>query len=167
MPRIEWTPDQDSRIREGHAKGQSVSAIAEDMGLNKGHISRRMKTLGLTVASPTKLVVATQAVRDRIAQQREELAQLALADAMNLRERIWDEYEIVANTPDGPQRMTLDLPDAKAVADFANAIGHLVKTHENLERIGSARSSDVAKAALTQMQQALEALANEVDDDND
>jgi len=158
---IEWTPAQDSRIREGHARGESVTAIAENLGLNKGHVSRRMKRLGLITDNPANLTAATQAVRDRIAQQREELAQLALADAYHLRQRLWEEYEVVVNTPNGPMRETMDLPDAKAASDLAAAYERMIKAHENLERIGSARSSDVAKAALTQMQQALETLAAE------
>lgn len=165
---IEWTPQQDSRIREGHAKSEALQTIADDLDLNKGHVSRRMKALGLTGNAQTKsLAAATQTTRDRLAAQREELATFAIADALNIRERIWEQYEVVVNTPAGPARETMDLPDAKAIAEFTTAIERLVKTHENLERIGSARSSDVAKAALTQMQQALEALAAEVDADDD
>ena len=166
MPRIEWTPQQDSTLRELHARGQSVGDIAQALDLNRGHVSRRMKLHGLTPNGRTP-EAATQATRDRLAAQREQLASNVLADALNLRERIWDEYEIIANSPAGPMKMTLDLPDAKAVADFTSAVDRLITTHANLERIGAARSSDVAKAALTQMQQALEALTNEVDNDND
>lgn len=146
MPRIEWTPQQDSTLRELHARGQSVGDIAQELDLNRGHVSRRMKLHGLIPNNPTP--AATDAVKEKLGAQREHLAALALADALNLRDRIWDEYEIIANTPAGPMKMTLDLPDAKAVADFTNAIGNLVKTHENLERIGKARIADVAKSNL-------------------
>lgn len=161
---IEWTPAQDSRIREGHARGESIHHIGEDMGLNKGHISRRMKALGLVGAQQSpSLAAATQTTRDRLAAEREHLATLAIADALNIRERIWDEYEVVVNTPDGPRREILELPDAKAVSEFVAAMERLVKTHENLERIGSARSSDIAKAALTEMQHALQKLTTETE----
>lgn len=167
MPRPEWTPEQDSTLREHHARGETLATISRHLdGINVGHISRRMKRLGLT-PNGHGTEAATQATRDRLAAQREQLASAVLSDALNLRERIWDEYVVIANSPDGPREITLDLPDAKAVAEFTAAVDRLITTHANLERIGAARSSDVAKAALTQMQQALEALTNEVDNDND
>jgi hypothetical protein len=164
MAQIKWTPEEDSTLREHHARGHSLAAISEALdGMNIGHISRRMKRMGLT-PNGKSTEPATQATRDRLAAQREQLASAVLADAIHLRERIWDQYVIIANSPEGPQQITLDLPDAKAVAEFTAAVDRLVTTHANLERIGAARSSDVAKAALTQMQQALEALAAAIDE---
>jgi hypothetical protein len=164
MPRHEWTPEQDSTLREHHARGASLATISQHLdNLNVGYISRRMKRLGLTPNGRTA-EAATQATRDRLAAQREQLAALVLADALNLRERIWDEYVVIANSPDGPREITLDLPDAKAVAEFTAAVDRLITTHANLERIGAARSSDVARAALTKMQEALEELARETND---
>ncbi|MBM4514621.1 hypothetical protein GS438_18980 [Rhodococcus hoagii] len=67
-----------------------------------------------------------------------------------------EEYEIIVSTRAGIERKTPELPDAKAVSDFSNAVQKLVATHENLTRLGAGSSADHAKSMLMKMQEALQ-----------
>lgn len=155
MPRWEWTPDQDATLREHHAQGNTQTHIANTIGCTQPDISRRAKQLGLLWHINTATAAMNQVTRDKSAQARAQLADAVLADAIALRERIWDQYTVIVQTPAGPQTEVLELPDAKAVAEFTNAVERLIKTHENLTRMGAGKSTDHAKSMLVQMQEAL------------
>lgn len=150
---MEWTPEADAILREHHALGSSQKVTADAIGgdCQQKDVSRRMKRLGL-LARTQKFAAANDETRERLAHERGLLAAQALADAVNLRERIWDTYDVVVNTPDGPRVETLDLPDAKAVSDFANAVNKLALTHENMTRMGAGKATDMAKSMLHKVQ---------------
>lgn len=164
----EWTPEADAILREHHALGSSqkvtAAAISPDCGQHE--VSRRMKRLGL-LARTQKFAAANDETRERLAHERGLLAAQALADAVNLRERIWDTYDVVVNTPDGPRVETLDLPDAKAVSDFANAVNKLALTHENMTRMGAGKATDMAKSMLHKVQNDLAKYAAEYEQEVD
>ncbi|WP_230594155.1 hypothetical protein [Rhodococcoides fascians] len=113
-----------------------------------------MKRLGL-LARSQKFAAANEETRERLALQRAELAEAVLADAINLRERIWTEYTYYEKGPNGPELVTLDVPDAKAVSDFTNAVAKMIWTLDNLTRMGAGRNTEQAKSMLIQMQEAL------------
>ncbi len=150
----EWTPDEEATLRRLHADGHSYGYIAGALDCNKRFVAQKASKLGLTPNHPRE-ESATDAVREKLAARREALADAALADCENLRERLWDDYTVVFNTPDGLRTETLELPDAKAVREFAGAIKDLASVHERLELIGKARASDVQKANLTVLFQRL------------
>ncbi|OZE88043.1 hypothetical protein CH304_00290 [Rhodococcus sp. 15-649-1-2] len=166
-PRPQLTPAIESAIRQGHALGHSQASIADTLGHTQQSISRWAKRLGLiwdTVNAGA--IAAAERNRERIAAGRAQLAEQALADAINLRERIWEPYVVVGNSIAGPVEHELELPDAKAVSDFAKAVEKLILTHENLTRLGAATSAAAAASVLAEMQAALEQFAaeDEVDD---
>lgn len=164
------TPELEAAIREGHATGRSQAAIAEHVTaagiatITQVQVSRLAKRLGLVWSISPNVAAMNDKIRERMATQRAMLAEQALADAISLRERIWDEYTVVVGTPDGPTEHTLDLPDAKAVNDFAAAVERLVKTHENLTRLGAGTDTDYAKSTLAKMHDVLSALAADAAD---
>ena len=153
--RHELTPEHEAAIREGHAIGRSQADISRDLGIPQQVVSRWAKRLGLLWNISPNVAAMNDKIRERIAHNRAILAEAAIADAIALRERIWDQYEVITSTPAGPERTTLDLPDAKAVSDFAAAVQRLVATHDNLTRMGAGSSADHAKSMLMQMQEAL------------
>ncbi len=160
---LEFTPEDDAAIREHHALGKSQKEIGQAIGRNQPSISRRMKQLGLLTRT-AKFAAANDETRERLAHERGLLAAQALADAVNLRERIWDSYEVVISTPTGPQSVVMDLPDAKAVSDFANAVNKLALTHENMTRMGAGKATDMAKSMLHKVQNDLAKYAAEYEE---
>lgn len=143
----EWTPEQEATLRRLHADGHSYGHIAGVLDCNVRFVAQRAARFGLT-PNHGRNEVAIEAVRDKIAGRRIALAEAALSDAINIRERIWDQYTVIANGPNGPERFEMDLPDAKAVREFASAIRDLIRVHEDLERIGKATAADVQKSTL-------------------
>ena len=150
---MEWTPEADAILREHHALGSSQKATADAIGgdCRQTDVSRRMKRLGL-LARTQKFAAANDETRERLALGRNNLAEAVLADAVALRERIWDEYTYYASGPNGPELVTLDVPDAKAVADFTNAVNKMVMTLDNLTRMNAGKSAEDAKSVLNQVQ---------------
>lgn len=157
------TPEAQAEIRAGHAAGRSLNSIARDLDINPSNVSRWAKREGLIWSGVPH---ASTVVRERLAYNRLRLAEAALADAIAIRERLWEEHEVVVSTPAGPQRVKLDLPDAKATAEYAAAIERLVKTHSVMSDFASGSLADHAKSMLVQMQEAL-LRAVEADEDGD
>ena len=155
MATLQLTIEQQATVHEGRAIGKSLTAIAKGLGVDKGDLSRWAKREGLAWSG---VPAAADVVRERLAYNRLLLAEAALADAIAIRERLWEEHEVVVNTPTGPQRVTLDLPDAKATAEYAAAIERLVKTHSVMSDFTGGSLVDHAKSTLVQMQTALQRL---------
>lgn len=150
------TPEREATIREGHALGRSQADIARELEIPQPIVSRWAKKLGIVWTISPNVAAMNDKTRERIAAGRALLAEKALAHALNLSDRIWEEYEVYISTPAGIEKKTLELPDAKAVSDFSNAVQKLVATHENLTRLGAGSSADHAKSMLMQMQEALQ-----------
>ena len=155
--------EDEAKIREGHMLGRSLNSIAKELGVNPSTVSRWAKREGLLW---TGVPAASTAVRDRLAFNRLRLAEAALADALAIRERLWEAHEVIVNTPAGPERMTMDLPDAKATAEFSKAVERLANTHSALSEYTKGASTEAAKSMLMQMQEALEKFAAEYDEEN-
>lgn len=170
---MEWTPEADATLRELNALGKSQKEIAEALGdCIQPRVSRRLKQLGILAARPQKFAAANTETRERLAAARATFAEAILNDAIELRQRLWEEYTYYASGPNGPELVTLDVPDAKAVADFTTAVNKLVSTLENLTRMGAGKSVDNAKSVLTQVQNDLAKFAdqyenNDADDEAD
>lgn len=160
MTRLQPTPDLEAKIREGHALGKSLSSIARDIGVDKGDLSRWAKRAGLTW---TGTPYASNVVRERLAYNRLLLAEAALADALAIRERLWDQHEVIVNTPEGPKLLTLDLPDARATADYAAAIERLIKSHSVMSESSKGSLVNDATSTLGRMRSALERYVADLD----
>lgn len=165
MPLPELTPELEAAIREGHARGDSYVTISEATGQTAQNIGRLIKKIGLLPWTYGQTAAANEKQRERAVQQRAALADALLADAVAIRERLWDQYEMVVPTPAGPQRMHVDIPDAKATADLTAAIERLLKSHENLMRMGAGQSVRAAQSVLVQMQEALARIAAHEDEE--
>ena len=146
------TGEMETRIREGHAAGESLNSIARALEVNPATVSRWAKREGLLW---TGVPYAATVVKERIAFNRLKLAEAALADALAIRERLWAEHTVLVNTPEGPQQVVMEIPDAKAVADYSKAIERLAKSHELLSGMTDATGVEHAKSVLTQMQDVL------------
>lgn len=156
--RAELTSEIESSIRVLHAEGLTQGQIARRLDIARPNISRWSKRLGL-LWTDTRTSAASSATRQLLEHKRMQIAERLLADVEAIRERLWEQYEVLMNTPTGPTRMTLDLPDAKAIADISSAVERLVKSHDHLARLGRGVDVDQAKSMLSQMQQQLSTYA--------
>ena len=163
MARAQLTDEQADEVRAGHARGESQTAISKRLGIERSTISRWSKREGLIWSGiPTE---ATKAAKERIDQARTRLAEAALADALAIRQRLWDEHTVIVSSAAGPQRVTLDLPDAKAVAEYAAAIERCTKVHDHLAPYLDRFSLDHAKSMLNTMHDDLRRIVDEMDAD--
>ena len=132
--RWEPTEDQEAAIRAAHAAGQAQNAIAKELGVKQPALSRWSKRVGLAW---TGVPVGARAQHERIKAERRELASRLLADVMNLRERLW------STAP----------ADSRALADIANAIERLIRSHSILGELApSGVDADEAKSAILRLQ---------------
>lgn len=163
-----WAPDEDSRLREVHAQGRSYRQTADildaDYGIDVTHqqVAHRCKQLGLL---PNRMQgqTANDERRERILAHREQLAEELLADALAMRQRIWEEYEVIVPGMDGPRTITLDLPDAKAAESFVGAVDKLLGAVQKIENLGGNRTADTAKSMIAKLQKGIESM--EFDED--
>ena len=89
-----WTPEDDQRLRDLHATGKSLHAIAQEMSRGKATVSGQSKALGLSWAREQVHAATTAKVRDAKARRAAaleaeleilELAQARVLDAMRRR----------------------------------------------------------------------------------
>ncbi len=120
--------DDEPEIRRLHAEGLSQGQTARELGLDRPSLSRWSKRHGL-LWGPTPAGAASQA--ERLRAQRQHLAEQALADALHLRERLWDNTMENVVTKDGVEQVPLDLPTARMVSDLASAIEKLTRVAEH------------------------------------
>lgn len=160
--------EDESLLRAWNAEGKTLTFCAQQFDMGLPRMSRIAKRLGLLWDSTNPGIQAmADRERQKMQNQRAQLANSLLADALALRERIWEEYEIVAVTKDGLDSLTLDLPDAKAVADFTKAVDSLIKAHTNLAVLGEAQGRDLAASMLGQLMEAVRAAVSEAEEDTD
>lgn len=160
--------ETESQLRSWNAEGKTLTWCAQQMNWELSKASRICKRLGLLWDgnNPGMRAMADRESR-KMATLRTQLANQLLADAIALRERIWEEYTIVAVTKDGLDTIDLDLPDAKAVADFTKAVDSLVKSHTNLAILGQANGQDLAASMLGQLFQMVKEAVSEAEGDTE
>lgn len=163
MARAQLTDDQADEVRAGHARGESQTAISKRLGIERSTISRWAKREGLIwTGVPT---AATEAAKERIRSARVALAEAALADALAIRQRLWERHTVIVGSPMGPQRVVLKLPDAKATAEYAAAIERCTKVHEHLAPYLDQHNLAQAKSVLGELHDALVKLVAEEPDE--
>lgn len=172
MPRLgdryALSPEDESKLRGWNAEGKTLTWCSQQFGVPLPQLSRSAKRLGLLWDgnNPGMQAMADRE-RQKVQTQRMALASALLADAIALRERIWEQYTIVAATKDGLETIELDLPDAKAVADFTKAVDSLVKAHTNLSILGDTQGSAIAASMLGKLMEMVKTAVSEDEDDTD
>ncbi|MDH3006249.1 hypothetical protein [Gordonia alkanivorans] len=131
--------DDEVEIRRLHAAGLSQGQTARELGLDQPSLSRWSRRHGL-IWGPPPAAGATQAERLRL--RRQELAEQALSDALHIRKRLWDRITENVVTKDGVEQVTLDLPSARMVSDYASAIEKLTRVAEHAADAASTGTED-------------------------
>lgn len=140
--RARLSEEQAAAVRQGNAEGRSLRSIARDIGADPATVSRWAKREGLLWPRAERTAAASEAVAIRLAEQRQDLAERALADALAMRERLWEPGIEHIATAGGVEEIETDLPSPRAVRDLADAIERLTRVAEN-----AAHLSDTARIA--------------------
>lgn len=133
--------------------GKSLNQIAKDCGVAKATVSKIAKESGLTDAfDRTRTEAATRAHAIDARARREQLKLDLLGDAKRLRERAWDEYEVIVDSrTDGPTTMKLDLPPLQDVRAAYAAIGIAIDKSMRLDQYDSTDSDVDAKSMIGEL----------------
>lgn len=87
-PRLPPGDERDQAIRDLHDAGMSLTAVADNLGIDKATVSRRAKALGITWdRSQTK--AATEAKKADNASRRANLEEQCLIDAERMLKQLW------------------------------------------------------------------------------
>lgn len=151
-----WTEQDGEQLRELHATGKSLHAIAKTMNRSKHTISRRAAAAGLTW-DRTRTRTATTALKDDAKQRRARLSLLLLQRAEELLQQMDQPFLAFSfggrdNTYTEHQ---LDRPPPGDIRNLMNAVGIAISKHADLEQIDSAHQADDAKSLLAGLGRAL------------
>lgn len=140
LPHAPVSAEEVGRFVDLHAQGYSVRAIARECGRGYTTVSHHLNRMGCDV-DRSQTAEATAARVRVINEQRLDRAEQLMSDIASLQERVWDEYIVVANSPDGPAKVLLDEPPLKEQADGYRAIQAMART---VDELIAAASGDTA-----------------------
>lgn len=155
-PPRRWTPEESDRLRELHAAGRTLGQCATEMGRDKGTISKRAKTLGLTWDRAQVHAATVAKVRDAAA-RRADLELRLLDDAERLRQQLW-QPAIVFNfggRDNTYEERTLDKPPVADQLKIMQAVGVAIDRALRIADHDTNAGADDAKNLLTSLGRAL------------
>lgn len=131
------------------AGGKSCRGIARDHGVSDATVRKIAKDNQVVNAfSRAQTENATRARVADMAAQRAEKSALLLADVDRLRERAWSPYQVVVNTSEGPEIVTLKLPPLRDTQAAYTSIGIAIDKHLAIERHDSGTGAEQAASLL-------------------
>jgi hypothetical protein len=151
-----WTTDENDRLRELHAAGHTLHAVAAEMGRSKATVSRHAALLGLGWdRAQTK--DATKAKKADADARRAQLKLDLLEDAAKLREQLWKPTTVFSfggkdNTFNSRE---LDQPPHVDQLKLVQATSAAINAYGRLEQLDTAADTDDAKSMLAQLGRAL------------
>lgn len=164
---LDGSPDPDDlrrRVAELHAEGHGRNAIARQLGIAAGTVSRYAADQGLTF-DRTANEAATRARRADILERRSLLELSYLEDAERLREQAWQPQEYAATVGgESPRvmRWTMDRPVPADQQKLMQASTLAAAASQKITDAASDQSAAAAKSMLVQMMTGLEAAFREV-----
>jgi transposase-like protein len=156
------TPEERDRIVQLAADGMSRNDIVRETGRAAGTVTKVVRDAGGGF-DRTATVAATKAKQVDAKARRAALKLNLLADAEQLRLRLWEPAEVVLSTPKGPARVTLDLPPARDARDIMGAVQAAVRSHVDLDRLDVSDGAENAKSMLGQLGEALQIVVEQAD----
>jgi hypothetical protein len=115
--------------------GKSRNQIARDRGVSMSTVTKIAGKSGHGDAfDRTRTAAATRAVVIDSRARREQLRNDLLDDAQRLRERAWSSHEAYISTPQGAERVVLELPPLQDTRAAFNAIGICIDKSLRLEQ---------------------------------
>lgn len=155
-PAPKWTSTETARLRELHAAGRSLHAIAKEMGRAKSTVEKHAKRAGLTWdRGPTK--AATQAKKADAEARRAQLKLDLLIDAQRLREQLWQPHTYFdwGGKDHDFDEHTVDEPTPTDKLKLIQATSAAINSYGRLEQLDTATDTSDARSLLADLGKAL------------
>ena len=146
-PQSEPTAADKQAMLDLHAQGYSVREIGRRVGWNHATVGRHLNRMGADM-DRSQTAEATAARVRKLNERRVALAEALFEDALSMRNRVWDEYVVVTNGPEGPDKVLLDEPPLKEQADGIKALHTTIDTIDRLLDGASNPEADAAKNVI-------------------
>lgn len=155
----EVTYEERAHMLQLHEDGLSYREISQILNRSTATISRYLQRMGADTQR-AQTAEATAARMRKMQERRMDLAEKLLGDAESLRDRVWSEYVIVAQSPEGPVQTLLDEPPLREQADGYKAIASAINTVDTLlDGTGNDGAAE-AKNVLTNIFEGLAKMVN-------
>ena len=161
-----WTPAQEAELRDLHGQGLTLTAIAKQIGRDKGTVSVKAKALGLTWDRS-----ATQAAtRAKVADAKARRAQLKidlLSDAARLREQLWEPARVInfGGKDNTLTETTLEEPLFADKLKIMQAASSAIASYDRLEKLDGDGGVGDAVGMLDKIADAIRATAEQLQDE--
>ena len=159
--------EQKQQVLELHDQDYSYRQIAREIGISHATVGTIIRQSG----RPTNAAATAEATRARMARlnaKRLAHAEMLTEQIDDMAHRIWDEYEIYMNGPQGAERVVMAEPPLKEQADGYKGMQAMVNMIDTLQAaLDTGDDTEHAKSLLTQLQQGFEQVVAIAGDDND
>ena len=155
-----WTTDDEQTLRELHGQGLTLTAIAKQIGRDKGSVSRKAKALGLSW-DRSHTAAATQAKVLDAKARRAQLKLNLLEDATRLREQLWKPAHYIDHGGKDFDRVewTQDEPTYADKLKLVQAVSAAIGSYDRLEKLDGDGGVADAVGMLDKIADAIKAAA--------
>ena len=155
-----WTTDDEQTLRQLHADGITLTAIAKHLGRDKGSVSRKAAKMGLTW-DRSATAAATQAKVLDAKARRAQLKLNLLDDATRLREQLWKPAHYIDHGGKDFDRVewTQDEPTYADKLKLVQAVSAAIGSYDRLEKLDGDGGVADAVGMLDKIADAIKAAA--------
>lgn len=159
--------EQKQQVLDLHDQGHSYRQIAREIGISHATVATIIRKAG----KPTNAAATAEATRARMARLNEKRlahAEMLAEQIDDMAHRIWNEYEIYVNGPEGAERVVMAEPPLKEQADGYKGMQAMVNMIDTLQAaLDTGDDTEHAKSLLAQLQQGFEQVVALAGPDND
>lgn len=151
-----WDENDTAKLRQLHAEGRSMHAIADELGWSKTTISRRAVKLGIdwdrgqTAAAAEAVHVDNRALRVEIERRMLEQSVLEL-DALGEAARVY----AFGGADNKYSEEWLERPPPQDRKAIAHTLSTMTTAANRLHELNAAREAEAAKSTLARLREAL------------
>lgn len=143
-----------------HDEDYSYREIAREVGVDHSTVGRIIRKANRPT-NTAQTQEANAARKARMNQKRLDHAEMLMEQLNDMQSRIWDRYEVIVNSPDGAEHMTLSEPPLKEQADGYRAIQSIANTIDTLlDSTDTESTTQNAKNLLTDILTGFKAISD-------
>ncbi|WP_131104038.1 helix-turn-helix domain-containing protein [Ornithinimicrobium sufpigmenti] len=162
-----WTTEQETRLRELHGQGLTLTAIAKELGRDKGSVSRKAKAMDPPLTwDRSHTAAATQAKVLDVKARRAQLKADLLEDAARLRKQLFAPTVIFnfGGKDNTYEQRELDQPPHADQLKIMQAVSTAIGSYDRLEKLDGDGGVSDAVGMLDKIADAIKATAQTLQD---